>query len=79
MGITRTAPLTAPRVYTYTRDGLGQVTSTTDSGEPTTHGYSYTALNQLQGDTSGITYTTNSAYDVLGITNTARGTTSSLG
>ncbi len=75
-GITRTAPTTAPRVYAYGRDGLGQVTSATDSAAPTARGYRYSALNQLQGDTSGITYTASSAYDLQGITTT--GTTSSL-
>jgi len=81
VGITRTAPLTAPRVYAYTRDGLGQLTGATDSAEPTAHGYGYTALNQLRSDTTGITYTASSANDLLGITSTAGGapTTSSLG
>jgi len=81
VGITRTAPLTAPRVYTYNRDGLGQVTGATDSADPTTHGYGYTALNQLRSDTTGITYTASSANDLLGSTSTAGGapSTSSLG
>jgi len=81
VGITRTAPLTAPRVYAYTRDGLGQLTGATDSAEPTAHGYGYTALNQLRSDTTGITYTASSANDLLGITSTAGGapSTSSLG
>jgi len=80
VGITRTAPLTMPRVYAYTRDGLGQVTGATDSADPTTHGYGYTALNQLRSDTTGITYTASSANDLLAITTTASGapTTSSL-
>ncbi len=77
--ITRTTPTTAPRVYAYGRDGLGQVTSATDSADPTsgTHGYRYSALNQLQGDTGGITYTASSAYDLQGITTTAAGATTS--
>ncbi len=59
------------------------MTSASDSADPVsgTHGYRYTALHQLQGDTSGITYTASSAYDLQGITTTAAGaiTSSVLG
>ena len=69
--------------FSYSRDPLGQITSSADPVEGLTHTYSYSTLNQLVGDQPGsgtaATWTVDSANSIIQLTNPAQTTSSTLG
>ncbi len=68
--------------FSYSRDPLGQITSSADPVEGLTHSYSYGTLNQLVGDQPGsgaaATWTVDSANSITQLTNPAQTSSSTL-